>query len=122
MKNVGRRNRELPALVSVDERQIGEGAAIDSFLLRGYAIDESKLPGDLIARVTEQRKSESVLVRHEERLFHGLGRDRHQRGSRLRYLGKNAIHGFQLPAAERVPTTTKEAHNQSTTLQEVRRG
>jgi len=66
------RNREFPAFVSVDDRQIDEGTAVYDLLVVGNPVDESELAGELVAGIAQERESELMLVEHEERLLDGL--------------------------------------------------
>src|SRR5580692_11110382 len=55
--HVHRRNWQFPAFVSIDERQIDEGPAVDRLLVVGNAVFQAILAGNLIAGIAEQRKT-----------------------------------------------------------------
>ena len=78
--DVGRGNRQLPALVAIHKRQVDEGTLIDRLLFVGDAVSLAELPRHFVSGIGEQRKAQFVLVAHEERLLHGLRRNRNQGG------------------------------------------
>jgi hypothetical protein len=84
----------------------------------GYAVDQSELARDLVAGVTEKREVRLVLVVHEERMLHGLRGNEGDGGPGLLEAGTVCIHGFELAAAERVPSSANEAENQAATGEE----
>src|SRR6202035_252672 len=66
IENISRRNRQLPAVIAVGERQIDERSPVYRLLRRGHAVGQSKLACNLVTRVGEQSKAQLVLIVHEE--------------------------------------------------------
>ena len=66
IEDVGRRNRQLPTVVAIDEREIDEGALVDLFLFIGHAICQTELACNMIPGIREKRESQLVLIAHEE--------------------------------------------------------
>src|SRR5580704_7059507 len=113
IEDISCRNRQLPALISVGERQIDERPPVHNFLRRWDTISQPKFLCELIPGIREQRKAQLVLIVHKERLLHGLRGNGDERCSRLLNLRQNEIHGFHLPHAKRAPAPADEAEDKT---------
>ena len=60
------RNRQLPTVVAIHERQVNERALIDRPLFIGNAVSKAELPRHFIPGIGEQREAQLVLIAHEE--------------------------------------------------------
>ena len=94
---------------------------VNRLLLFGNTVDQSKLLGEGIVRVDQQRKAQLVLIVHEEGLFLGLRGNRDQRGSRGLDFIRDGIHRFHLANAEGTPTAANEQDHQPSLGEQIGR-
>src|SRR5713101_7199990 len=53
VENEGGGDGQFPTIVPIRERQVDKGSAIDRLLLVWHAVDEAKLPGDLVSGIAQ---------------------------------------------------------------------
>jgi hypothetical protein len=111
--------RQLPALVAVDEGDVEEDAAIVALEVFGDGPDEAELVGDGAAEVGEEREGDGVLGGGEVGLALRLGGDADDHGSALAEAGIEGAPGFELGDAVGAPAAAEEIDNEGAEGEEV---
>src|SRR5215475_7012810 len=108
VQNKGTRDRQRPAVFTIDEWQIHEGLAIEILLLWWRFVSNAESFRDAIAFIAKQQKVQTMLFLHEVDLAKRLGRYRKQRNACLFKFRLSIAQGFELSDTIRTPPAAEE--------------
>ena len=117
--HIGRRQREPPVCIVVDERQIYKDREIVVAVVFGHCIRQAEFFGQGAAAVGKRREWQLMLADHEVALALGLRAYGNQQAAVLAQARIEIPPGFELRHAVRAPAAAKKLDDQRTKGQKI---